>query len=56
MKIDKIYCISLDAGVPELQSKVLANLQALGFEKSTGYEIMQAWNGREDGVPEGYAA
>ncbi len=56
MKIDKIYCISLDAGDEKLQKKVLNNLQALDFEKSTGYEIVQAWNGREDGIPEGYAA
>ena len=56
MKIDKIYCISLDAGDPELQAKVLANLQALNFEKSTGYEIVQAYDGRKNGVPEGMAA
>jgi GR25 family glycosyltransferase involved in LPS biosynthesis len=54
MKIDKIYVVSLDGDKPEVQNKVLEGLQKLNFDGSTGYEIHPAWNGHEQGIPEGY--
>ena len=56
MNIDKIYIISLDGDKPEMQTKVLNGLQKLNFATQTGYEIHPAWNGHEQGVPEGYGA
>ena len=38
----------------ELQMKVSENLRKLNFANKTSYEIVQAWNGKEDGVPPGY--
>ena len=54
MNLDKIFIISLDGDKPELQNKVLENLQKLNFATQTGYEIFPAWNGHEQGVPQGY--
>ena len=54
MNLDKIFIISLDGDKPNLQNKVLENLQELNFATQTGYEIFPAWNGHTQGIPEGY--
>lgn len=55
MEIDKIYVISLDGQVPELQQKILKNLQTLNFESTTSCGVYPAWDGKNQGVPEGYS-
>lgn len=54
MNINQIFIISLDSKDAELQMKVSENLRKLNFANKTSYEIVQAWNGKEDGVPPGY--
>ncbi len=56
MKIDKIYVITLDSQDVAMQKKTSANLQRLNFAGKTGYELHPAWNGNENGTPEGYSA
>ena len=56
MHIDKIYIISLTGHLPEEQSRIAENLNTLGLERSTPYEIVKAFDARNGDVPEGFRA
>ena len=51
MNVDKIYVISLDSQDVAAQSKIIEKLGDLNLAQKTGYEIFQAWNGKQDGIP-----
>ena len=54
MKIDKIYVISLNATDPKVQEDIQKRLCDCQFAGQTGYEIIQAYDGREGKKPENY--
>lgn len=56
MRIDKIFIISLKATDPELQKSVAERLEACQFLKETPFEIIQAFDGRNGDIPEGWNA
>ena len=56
MHIDKIYIISLTGHLPEEQSRIAENLNTLGLEQSTPYEIVKAFDARNGDIPEGFRA
>lgn len=53
MKIDKIYVISLDAGVVSAQDRIVNKLRDFKFKNQTPYEIMQAYDARTGDFPDG---
>lgn len=60
MRINKIYIIALnpfdEAGIPhgDIQERVEAKLNEMGFYENTNYEIISAYDGRAGEVKEGY--
>ena len=54
MKIEHIYVISLRAGDPEVQQDIARRLNACNFEDETPFEVIQAFDGREGQIPDGY--
>jgi GR25 family glycosyltransferase involved in LPS biosynthesis len=53
MKVDKIYIVSLEAGNPVKQKEIVGKLDILLEDHpSVGYEIVQAYDGRNGKVPE----
>ena len=56
MRINKIYVISLGIySKPELQEAIEAKLGGMDFFANTGYEIIEAFDGRDGAIEDGYS-
>jgi hypothetical protein len=54
MKINKIWVISLNATDPKTQKEIADRLNQCDFTQGTHFEILQAFDGRDGAVAEGY--
>ena len=54
MELNKIYVISLNAADPAVQEEIANRLNACMFTRETGYEIVQAFDGRNGDIADGY--
>ena len=55
MKIDKIYIISLEAGNPEVQRRLVQKLDDMSLPYPVAFEIVQGFDGRSGQLPDGYS-
>jgi hypothetical protein len=54
MRLDKIYIISLEAGNPEAQQRIVKKLDDMALPYPVAFEIVQGFDGRSEKLPMGY--